>query len=163
MGIERGEVAAGAGRDPAAEGRELEALRVVADGEAVRFQRRLDRRSANAALDARGAARAVHLEHPVEMAHVEADRASIAVADDRLDAADDRRAAAERNDREFRAARPVEHGGDIGFGLRQGNEVGRVGEVAREGAHRLGIGLAIGMEEAFVGVLSQHARERGGG
>ena len=37
MGVERGEVAAGAGRDPAAERRELEALRIVADGEAVRL------------------------------------------------------------------------------------------------------------------------------
>ena len=87
MRIERGEMAAGAGRDPAAQGRELEALRIVADREAVRFQGRLDRRPAYAALNARSAARVVHLEHSVEMAHVEADRARVAVADDRLDAA----------------------------------------------------------------------------
>ena len=84
------------------------------------FKRRLDRRPADAALNARGAARRVDLEHPVEMAHVEADRAGIAVADDRLDAADDRRAAAERNDGDLRAARPIEHGRDVGFGLRAG-------------------------------------------
>ena len=162
VGVEGGEVAAGAGRDPAAEGRELEALRIVADGEAVRLQGRLDRRPANAALNARGAARRVDLEHPVEMAHVEADRAGVAVADGRLDPADDRGAAAERNDRDLRAARPIEHGRDVGFALRQGDEIGRVGEVASEGAHRFRIGLAVGVEKPLVWLLRQDAGEGGG-
>ena len=145
-------MAAGAGGDPAAQGRELEALRIVAKREPMGLQRRLDRRAANAALDARGAARAVHLEHPVEMAHVEADRPGVAVADRGLDAAHDRGAATERNDRDFRAARPVEHGCDVGFALRQGDEIGRVGEIAREGAHGLRKGLAVGVQEPLVGV-----------
>ena len=57
------------------------------------FERRLDRGAAHAGLNARGAAGDVHFEHAVEMPHVEADSAGEAVADDRLDAADHRRAA----------------------------------------------------------------------
>ena len=80
MGVERGEMAARARRDPAAQGRELEALRVVPDGEPVRLQRRLDRGPTDPASDARGAARRVDLEHAVEMTQIEADRAGVAVA-----------------------------------------------------------------------------------
>ncbi len=155
-------MAARARRDPAAEGRELEALRVVPDGEPVRLQRRLDRGPADPALDASGAARRVDLEHAVEMAQIEADRAGVAVAHMRLDAADDRGAAAERNDGDLRLARPIEHGGDVDFALRQGHEVGRVGEVAREGAHRFRIGLAVRVQKPFVRLLRQDACERGG-
>ena len=56
MRVEGGEMAARAGGDPAAERRELEALRIVAQGEAMRFQRRFDRGAADAGLNARGAA-----------------------------------------------------------------------------------------------------------
>ena len=116
------------------------------------LQRRLDRRAANTALNEGGAAGRVDLQHPVEMAHVEADRARVAVADRRLDAADHRGAAAERNDRDPYAACPIEHGGDLAFALRQGDEIGRVGEVAVKRAHRLRKGLAVSVEEAFVRV-----------
>ena len=150
VGVERGEMAAGARRDPAAQRRELEALRIVPDGEAVRFQRRLDRRSPDAALDSRRPARLVDLEHPVQAAHIEAHRAGIGAADRRLDAADDRGAGAERNNGDLGAARPVEHVGDIGFVLGQGDEVRRIGEVAREGADGFRIGLAVGMQEPLV-------------
>ena len=105
----------------------------------------------------------VDLEHPVEMTQVEADRAGVAVAHDWLDAADDRGAAAERNDRDLRAARPIEHGRDVGFALRQGDEVGRAHEVAREGAHRFRIGLAVSVQKPLVGLLRHDAGERGGG
>ena len=96
------------------------------------------------------------------MAHVEADRAGVAVADRRLDPADDRGAAAERNDRDLRAARPIEHGRDVGFALRQGDEIGRVGEVARERAHGFRVGLAVGVQKPLVVVVGEHAGERGG-
>ena len=131
-------MAARAGGDPAAKRRELEALRIVAKREAMGFQRHLDRRAADAALDARGAARGVHFQHAIEVAHVEADRAGEVLADRRLDAADDRRAGAERNDGDSPGPRPVEQGGDVGFARGQSHEVGRVGEVAGEGAHGLG-------------------------
>ena len=134
---------AGARRDPAAEGGEFEALRIVPDGEAMRPQRCLDRGPANAALDARGTARHVDLEHAVEAAHVEADCAGIGVADRGLDAAYDRGTAAERNDGDPGAARPVEHGRHLGLVGRQGDEIRGVLEVARKGAHGFRVGFAI--------------------
>ena len=103
---------------------------------------------------------AVDLEHPVEMAHVEADGARVSAAEDRLDAAHDRGASAERNDRDLLSARPVEHGRDVGFALRQGDKIGRVGEIAVKRAHGFGKGFAVGMQEALVGVVRQHAAER---
>ena len=150
--IEGGEMPAGAGGDPAAQSRELEALRVMPDGEAVRLQRRLDRGAANASLNARGAARRVDLEHPVQAAHVEADRPGEGVADRGLDAAHDRGAGAEGYDGDVRAGRPVEHGGDIGLVLRQSDVVRRIGEVAGEGANGLRIGFSVSVQEPLVRV-----------
>ena len=97
------------------------------------------------------------------MAQVEADRAGVIVADDRLDAADHRRAESERNDRDFRSRRPVEQCGDVGFVPGEGDEIGRIGEIAIEGAHGLREGLAISMEKPLVGLLREDIRERGGG
>ena len=98
-------------------------------------------------------------EHAVQTPHVEADRGLVRVADDRLDAADHRRAGAERNNGDLRAARPVEQRGDVGFGLGQRDVVRRIGEIAGEGAHSLGVGLAVGMEEALVRIRCQRAGE----
>ena len=103
MGIEGGEMAAGAGGDHAAERSQLHALGEVAHGEAMGFQLRFHRRHANAALDARGAAGLVDLENLVEGGQVEADGAVVAATDRGLDPAADRGAAAERNDRDIGA------------------------------------------------------------
>ena len=163
MRVERSEVTARAGGDPAAERRELEALRIMTQGEAMRLQRRFDRRPKDAGLNARGAARRVHFEHAVQAPHVEADGACVAVADQRLDAADHRRAGAERHDRNFRSACPVEHSGDVGFGLRQRDEIGCVGEIAGEGAHGIRVGLAVSVQQSFVRISREHVGERSGG
>ena len=53
VGVERGEVAAGAGGDPAAERRELKRLREVAQGEPVRAELLLEARAGGAGLDPR--------------------------------------------------------------------------------------------------------------
>ena len=55
VGVEGREVAAGAGRDPAAEGRELERLREVAQGQAVLAELVLERRARRPGLDPRRA------------------------------------------------------------------------------------------------------------
>ena len=162
MGVERGEVPAAAGGDPAAESGEPEALRVVPDREAVGLQRRLDRRTQDAGLDARGAAGPVDLEDLVEPPQVEADRAGVAVADGRLDAANDRRAAAEGHDGDVRHARPIEHGDDVCFARRKGDQIRRVGEIAIPGPDRLRIGLAVGVQEPFVRIVREPASERAG-
>ncbi len=69
VGVVRGVVAARAGGDPAAERREAEALREVAQREAVRAQLVLERRAVDAGLDAGRARHRVDLEHPVEAVH----------------------------------------------------------------------------------------------
>ena len=94
VGVDAGVVAAGAGGQPAAEGRELEGLREVAQRVAVRPELVLEHRAEGAGLDARGPRDRIDLEHPVEAAEVDRDDAGEPVADGALDAADDRRAAA---------------------------------------------------------------------
>ena len=69
---------AGAGRDPAAERRVLERLREVAQRQAVLAELRLERRAGRAGLDARRARDLVDLEHAVERAQVDRDRAVVA-------------------------------------------------------------------------------------
>ena len=74
VGVERREVAARARDDPAAERRVLEALREVAERQAVRLELRFEVGAASAGLDARGAALAIDLEHLVQPLEVDGDR-----------------------------------------------------------------------------------------
>ncbi len=163
MGVEAGEMAAGAGRDPAAEGRIFEALRKMPQGQPVRLELGFERRAEGAALDARGARAAVDLDHPAKMPQIEGDRRLVAGAvDPRLDAADDAGAAAERDHRRLGAARPIDDRGDLGFAARIGDDIGRGVVVAEQAAHVVGKGLAIGMGGAVVRLGRAEARERGG-
>ena len=112
--VERGEVPARARRDPAAQGRILEALREMAQRQAVRLQLRLDRRAEGAAFDAGGARGAIHFEDAAHAAEVDREDAALPLGRAaRLDPADDARSGAERHDRRVRAARPIEQRGDI--------------------------------------------------
>ena len=139
---QRRKMAAGAGGDPAAQGSNIRSSAGnVEKRQPVRLERRLEREAENAGLDRAARLVAIHFEHAVQAPHVEADRARITVADDGLDAAHHRRAGAERNDRDLRSRRPVEHGGDVGFRLRERDVVRRVGEIASEGAHVSGYDL----------------------
>ena len=63
VGVERGEVPAGAGGQPAAEAGEREGLREVPQRQVVRAQLVLDRRPERPGLDPRGPADPVDLEH----------------------------------------------------------------------------------------------------
>ena len=101
VGVVRRVVAARAGGDPAAERREAEALREVAQREAVRPQLVLERRPVDAGLDARGAGGRVDLEHAVEAVHGDGDDG---VGVRRVDAPDHRRAGAERDDLDVAAS-----------------------------------------------------------
>ena len=62
----------------------------------------------------------------------------------------------------LRAARPVEHRRDVGLVARIGDDIGRVGVIAGEAAHVVGIGLAVGVRGAVV-ALARAERPRGGG
>ena len=137
MRVERREVSARARRNPAAERRVLEALRVVAQGEAVRGELLLEVRPEGPRLDARRPRRRVHLEHPVHRAEVHRDRAVPRAPAGPLHAADDARPAAERHDGEPLALAPREHRRDLRLVAREGDHVGRAREVAAEGAREI--------------------------
>ena len=78
--VERCEMAAAAGRDPAAERRIFEALRKMAQREAMRAQLRFERRAVGAAFDQRGARRLVDLLHLAHLAQVDGHGALVIVA-----------------------------------------------------------------------------------
>ena len=160
MGQHGGVVAAAAGRDPAAERRILEALRVVAQGQAVRAELVFQVRSVHPCLDARRARGPVDLQHPVHGAHVDGDRSLVAAAHIRMDAANDRGAAAEGYRRRARIRAPVEQGRDLALVARAGHQVGRAGEVAVHDADLLVEGAAEGVHQAVPLVVRAHGRER---
>src|SRR5206468_1005539 len=104
--VERGEVAAGSGRDPSAQRGELERLGEVPQRQAVRTQLILEGGAEDAGLDARGARSAVDLEHAVEMAEIDGHGAPVDIADPRFDTTHDARAAAVGNRRGARVGTP---------------------------------------------------------
>ena len=145
-----GEVPAGARRDPASEGRELEGLRVEAHGQPVSAELLLQPRARGAGADARGARDRVDLEHPVERAEIERRRAVERRRDPRLDAADDARAAAVGDHGDVRARRPFEGGLHVRLAARADDEVDDVLVAPAEGADRVDVGLA----EAVAGAVA---------
>ncbi len=162
MGVECGEVPAGARRYPTPEGRELEALRIMTGREAIGLQRGLDRGAAHTTLDARGTAGLVDLNDAVETTQIEADCGLIAIANDRFNTADDRGAAAEGDDGDIRFARPLHHGGHLRLARRNGDEIRRVGKVALKGADSLGIRLSISVQAPLIRISRKHVGNRAG-
>ena len=156
VGVERREVAAGAGRDPAAERRVLERLREVAQREAVLLQLLLERagrcappgsarraRPGRPRARGRGARRSSETEGRSPSA--------------RLDAADDAGAAAE-GDRPPRPASstrraPPRRRPRLGVG----DEVGRARELAAEAADDVAVGLAERVGGALVLVVGEES------
>ena len=120
----------------------------------------LERRSEHAGLDARGARRAVYLEHAVEPREVERDRARVALADVGLDAADDARAPAVRDHRRAGRRGPVEHRPHIVLRAWEGNQVGRVGELPAKRPHDVAERLPVGMRGAVVRSIREDRRGR---
>src|SRR6266851_6811397 len=133
--VERGEVAAGARRDPAAEGGELERLREMAERQPVRPELRFEIGAERAGLDTRGARHGVDLEHAREGTEVEGARGPPAPAG--LDPADYAGAAAVGRYRDARARAGFQRAGDVLFRSRQADEVRRGREVAGEAADEI--------------------------
>ena len=160
--VERREVTAGAGRDPAAERRELERLREVAQRQAVLAQLVLEPRAGRAGLDPRRARGAIDLEHPVEAPQVDRDRARVAVADARLDAADDAGAAAVGDRRRAALARTTRARAATSASSR-GNATtsGTWSKRPRNAAHDVAVGLAVGVRRAVVQLGRADLGERG--
>jgi hypothetical protein len=159
MRVEAGEVAAGACHDPPAQGRVLKALWKVAQGEAVRLELGLQRGTEDAALDARGTRRAVHLQHLVHRAQVERDEGPFARAPGR-DAAHHRTAAPERNQHGPRARGPVHQVGDVLLVPGIGDHIGRAGVVVEQAENGVLIGLSKGVGGAVVALGRADAGQR---
>ncbi len=136
------EMARRARGDPAAERGELKGLREVAQGEAVLGELRLERGAGRARLDARRARDRVDLEHAVERAQVDRDRAVVRRPDVRRDAADDRRAAAERDRGDALGGAPLEHALQIDAPRAGARRSRGMLEAAAKAAHDVGVGLA---------------------
>ncbi len=136
------EVPGRARRDPAAERRVLERLREVAQRQAVLGQLALQHRAGRAGLDPRGARDRVDLEHTIERAQVERDRARITGRHVGRHTADDRCAAAvgDRGDALGRA--PLEQLLDVALVARARDEVGRMREAAAKAFDDIAVGLA---------------------
>ena len=151
MRVERREVAAGAGRDPAAERRELERLREVAQRQPVLAELLLEPRAGRAGLDARRARDRVDLEHAVERAAGRSTTAPRSRPRPRLDAADDARAAAVRDRRRARRRRtsrapPRPRPRRAGSATTSGGW----SKSPAERAHDVAVGLAVGVRGAVV-------------
>ena len=147
----RREVAAGAGGDPAAERRELERLREVAQRQPVLAELVLELRARRAGLDR--AARETRSTSSTRSSAPQVDRHRGRVALDRgstppttLVPPPNGIAAAPAD------GAPVEQPRHVGLVARARDHVGRVVDLAAEGAHHVAVGPAVGVGGALVGV-----------
>ena len=153
-------MAARPGRDPAAQGRVLEALREMAQAQRVRLKLRLERRTKDPGFDARGTRGAVYFQHPVEVPQIEGDRRPTrAAVEPRLNTADDT-AAAERNECRLRASRPIDRRRHLDLVSGVDYDIGSVIVVADETARIVRKRFAVGMEDPVVS-LARAARRQG--
>lgn len=157
-GAAGGVVAAGPGGQPAAEGGELEALREVAQGEAVGPQLRLQYGAERAGLDAGRTAGGVDLQDPVHGGEVERQHGAVGVAAV-LDAADDRGAAAEGDDGHVLLAGPVQQVGHLPVVGRAGDQVGDPAGPAAQRPDDVAVGLAHRVRGARLGVGGDQVRQ----
>src|SRR5689334_3014109 len=162
MGIETGEMPAGAGGDPTAEGRIGKALREMPERQPVCPQLFFQRRAEHASLNARGARGVVDLNEAVEMSQVKADRALMAAAvKPGLDAADDAAATAKWRHGSSNGGGPVERGHDFGVVARVGHDIGGVRIISDKTAGIIDERLAVAMSGPVVDVASAERGERG--
>ena len=86
------------------------------------------------------------------MAEIDRDRAGMGVFGRRADAADDTGSGAERDGGGACVGAPIEHGGNVVFVAREGDDVRRVRKIAIEDFHQFGKGFAIGVGGAVIGI-----------
>src|SRR5262249_31381734 len=128
-------VAARARREPAAERREFERLRKVSQCETVWGELVFEIRAERAAADPREPTRGVDLVHARERAKIKTDDGALVARCPRsasIDAADDRRPAAERNHCPTARITLGEHAHDLGCIAWLGDDIRCICVVARE-------------------------------
>src|ERR1051325_3742117 len=161
MGIETGEMPAGAGGDPTAKGGIGEALREMPERQPVCPQLFFERRAEHASLNARGARGVVDRNEASEMAQVKADRALMAAAvKPGLDAADDATATAKGRHGSPSRAGPFENGLDFGLVARVGHDIGSVRIVADKSASIIDERLIVAMSSPVVDLAGAERGER---
>ena len=112
-----------------------------------------------AGLDPRGARHGIDLEHAVQRAQAQADRAGVA-AGPRVDPADDARPPAGRHHREVLVRGPGEHRAQLVLVARRGDRVGRMREAAAEAAHDVEVGAPVRVQRPRVRVLRERQARR---
>ena len=161
VGVERREVAAGAGRDPAAERRELKRLREVAERQPVRAELLLEaaarwRRPGSAPTATRGRPRA--------RGRAPSGRSSPRPRSPRTPAASTPPTTLVPPPNGITAAPADSAHSSVGLHLalvaRLGDDVGRVIEAAAERAHDVAVRAAVGVQRALVVVGGADRRER---
>jgi len=115
----------------------------VAKRQAVLGQLLLQARAGRSRLDPRRSRDRVDLKHAVQSLDVDRHDAAVAIADERLDAADGAGAAAERDHRRPLRNRPAQNPLDVALIPRQGDHVRRVVEAAAEPAHHVPVRGAV--------------------
>jgi hypothetical protein len=100
----------------------------VAERVAALAEQRLGLGAAQACLERRHSRDLVELEQPIQSPDIQGDRGGEALAA-RRQAADDRRAAAERDDRDSLLRAHPQHGQNLVVGARKHDRIGRVGGV----------------------------------
>ncbi len=157
--VERRVVATGSRSDPAAERRQLERLRKVAQREPVRAKGALEGGPVDSRLNAGCAGGAIDFEQAIEMAQVDAYGAVVAVEAARLDASDDARSAAVGDGSDVFCRAPSQNGGHVFARARQGHQVGSHRKVTPQGADHVAKSLAVGVPGSFEGICGHDRRK----
>lgn len=154
-------MAAGTGGEPAAQGREREALREVPQRQPVRPQLRLQVRAESTRLDPRGAADPVDLQDPVQPRQVQGEDTGM-LPGAVLDPADDRTARPVRDHGDIRPGGPVEQLHHVPLLPGAGDQIRRGRHVPVQRADHVPEGLAVGVGRP-VGRGGGHEMGEGGG
>ena len=157
MGVERREMPAGAGRNPAPQGRVLEGLGEVAQGQPVLAQLVLQPGPGGAGLDPRRQRLRVDLQHPIQPAQIERDHRPI--PQPRLDPTDHAGPAAKRHHRGPLRLAPGEHRLDLRLVPGKSHQIRRVLEFPPEPPHHIPVSLAQSMRNPLVVIVAEQIPE----
>jgi hypothetical protein len=146
-----------AGRDPAAERRKFERLRKMPERQSAGSQLRFERRAKDARLDSGSLGPLVDLQHPVQVTQIHGDHR--AVGNGRRDPADHAGAATPGNHHRTDRIAPVQYRGQFLLAARQRNQIGRVGEIAREDSGAVVERAAVAVQKTLEMVRVYRLRE----